>query len=384
MKLKHKKVVACIAVTLSGVLTAGFAGSSLAAPTAGQVMMADNIHMQTPLPGVLESIPSVAEVAVKTQEWHRKAVSAADAEMDVYASGEENAEVTGKMYPNTIFDVMEKGETWSKVSSGNVTGFVKNEHLAFGMEAVKRADEVCPKVAVPAEEGVLLFAEAKEDAEAAVAAENGKSYPLVSEEEDWLKVQDESQAVFYIKKESANVLRVSQDAKTIEEIAAEEAAKKAAEEEARRIEEERKAAEEAARKQAEAEAAAEAARETVQEAAAQDAVSVSGDDQSLLAALIYCEAGGEPYEGQVAVGAVVLNRVRSGSFPNSVREVIYQSGQFGPAITGKLDRVIASGKTTSSCYQAAADALAGSNPVGSALYFGNGDYGQQIGGHWFH
>ena len=57
----------------------------------------------------------------------------------------------------------------------------------------------------------------------------------------------------------------------------------------------------------------------------------------MLAALIFCEAGGEPYEGQVAEGAVVMNRVRSGIFPNSITEVIYQSGQFGPAITGKLD-----------------------------------------------
>lgn len=149
-------------------------------------------------------------------------------------------------------------------------------------------------------------------------------------------------------------------AKTVEEIAAAEAAKKAAEDEAAK-----KAAEEAKRKEEERKAAAEA-------------------EQSLLAALIYCEAGGEPYEGQVAVGAVVLNRVRSASYPNSIREVIYQSGQFGPAITGKLDRVIASGKTTASCYQAAADALAGVNPIGSALYFGCGNYGQKIGGHWFH
>lgn len=121
-----------------------------------------------------------------------------------------------------------------------------------------------------------------------------------------------------------------------------------------------------------------------QEEAAQEAA-VSGSDTDLLAALIYCEAGGEPYEGQVAVGAVVMNRVKSGSFPNSISEVIYQSGQFGPAITGKLDRVLAAGSATESCYQAAREALAGASPVGDALYFGDGqNYGIQIGGHWFH
>ncbi len=59
-----------------------------------------------------------------------------------------------------------------------------------------------------------------------------------------------------------------------------------------------------------------------------------GRGRKLLAALIYCEAGNQPYEGQVAVGAVVMNRVRSGSYPNTISEVIYQSGQFGPAMTG--------------------------------------------------
>ena len=104
----------------------------------------------------------------------------------------------------------------------------------------------------------------------------------------------------------------------------------------------------------------------------------------MLAALIFCEAGGEPYEGQVAVGAVVMNRVRSGIFPNSITEVIYQSGQFGPAITGKLDAVLADGRTTASCYQAAADALAGAIRSGSTLFWKWLNYGQLIGNHWFH
>lgn len=108
-------------------------------------------------------------------------------------------------------------------------------------------------------------------------------------------------------------------------------------------------------------------------------------DQELLAALIFCEAGGESYEGQLAVGAVVMNRVKSARFPNSVREVVYQRGQFGPALNGKVDRVMAGGRATESCRKAAAQALAGSSPVGGALYFGDGkNYGTKIGGHWFH
>lgn len=154
-----------------------------------------------------------------------------------------------------------------------------------------------------------------------------------------------------------------------------------------RIEEERKAAEEAQRiaeEQAAAEARAAEEAAAAQAAAEAQAASVAASEQELLAALIYCEAGNQPYEGQVAVGAVVMNRVRSGSYPNTITEVIYQSGQFGPAMTGWLDSVLASGSYSDTARQAAADAIAGSNPVGDCLYFGNGNWGIKIGDHYFH
>ena len=132
--------------------------------------------------------------------------------------------------------------------------------------------------------------------------------------------------------------------------------------------------------QAEAERQAEEARKAAEEAARQ----AREADQRLLAALIFCEAGNQPYEGQVAVGAVVLNRVNSGVYPGSIREVIYQSGQFGPAMTGWLDQVLANGSYTQTAMQAAADAMAGSDPVEGCLSFGNGNYGIRIGAHYFH
>ena len=101
-----------------------------------------------------------------------------------------------------------------------------------------------------------------------------------------------------------------------------------------KVEEERKAAEEAQRlaeEQAAAEARAAEEAAAAQAAAEAQAASVAASEQELLAALIYCEAGNQPYEGQVAVGAVVMNRVKSGVYPNTITDVIYQSGQFGPA-----------------------------------------------------
>lgn len=106
--------------------------------------------------------------------------------------------------------------------------------------------------------------------------------------------------------------------------------------------------------------------------------------KDLLASIIFCEAGNQPYEGQVAVGAVVMNRVRSSAFPGTVEEVIYQSGQFTPALTGWLDQVRSAGSYTDTSMQAAADALSGVNPVGECLYFDRGGSGMQIGDHFFH
>lgn len=156
----------------------------------------------------------------------------------------------------------------------------------------------------------------------------------------------------------------------------------------KKVEEEKKAAEEAKRL-AEEKAAQEAAAQAEKEAQAQaeqaqaSAVNASAFEQELLAALIFCEAGNQPYDGQVAVGAVVMNRVRSGSFPDTITDVIYQSGQFTPAMTGWLDSVLASGGYTDSAMQAAEDALEGNNPIGDCLYFSTGGGGYQLGDHYF-
>lgn len=94
----------------------------------------------------------------------------------------------------------------------------------------------------------------------------------------------------------------------------------------------------------------------------------SASDQELLAALIYCEAGGESYKAQVAVGTVVMNRIASSYFPNTMTGVIYQSGQFTPASSGKLALVLENNLTTDSCRKAAKEVLAGKRS-GSWLFF---------------
>lgn len=108
-------------------------------------------------------------------------------------------------------------------------------------------------------------------------------------------------------------------------------------------------------------------------------------DLPLLAALIECEAGGESYEGKLAVGSVVLNRVASSYFPNTVVGVIYQSGQFSPVASGRFATVLARG-ANASCTQAAQEVLNGKITI-NALYFrqNNGTIqGTVIGNHVFY
>ncbi len=110
-------------------------------------------------------------------------------------------------------------------------------------------------------------------------------------------------------------------------------------------------------------------------------------DRYLLANLIYCEAGNQPYEGQIAVGAVVMNRVMSSVFPDTVAGVIYQNRQFSPVASGRLALALAENHATDACYRAADAAMAGNTTVGNCLFFRTpieGLSGQQIGGHIFY
>lgn len=99
--------------------------------------------------------------------------------------------------------------------------------------------------------------------------------------------------------------------------------------------------------------------------------------EKLLASIIFCEAGNQSFTGQVAVGAVVLNRMANEAYPDTMEEVIYQPGQFCPAGSGWLDRVRSTDGYTESAMQAAEAALAGENPIGDCLYFDQGGYGYQ-------
>ena len=171
------------------------------------------------------------------------------------------------------------------------------------------------------------------------------------------------------------------------ELSEQNAKLEAAKEAARRAEEAaKKAAEEAKR-------AEEAAKQEVKPVTPQKPSSSSGNNSSgssrpsvdytatasdieLFAALIECEAGYRDYEGMLAVASVVVNRMNHRRYPDTLRGVIFQSGQFPPAHNGLVDKVLARG-VKDSCVQAANDALAGKNNVGDCLSFRSASSGHE-------
>lgn len=316
---------------------------------------------------VAEETEKETEKLSKTeQEWQDKVMADVEDFLCIRAKGDADAEVVGKLYPTSVATVAKQGKNWTKITSGDVKGYVKTEYLLFGSDAYANAKKVCKKYAHVQTDGLRIRSKANENAQVISVADK-KDRLLLNKKADkkdgWVAVTVKA-GNGYVSADYVKVKLGTTDAVSIaEEIAAQKA---------------KEAAERAA-------AATSTAAASAPTATQHAATSASVDDTTLLAAIIQCEAGSECYEGKVAVGAVVLNRVRSGSYANSISGVIYQSGQFGPASNGSLARVLASGNISSSCRQAAADALAGADPTGGKLSFhrANGRDGIVIGNHVF-
>lgn len=281
--------------------------------------------------------------------------------LDIHAEANTASAVIGQVMEDGHVAILAKYNDWVQIQAGEIAGWVPAENLV--------ETEISNEEAVAANEQVI----------AERTGETASEDEFFAEEE---VQQDETAALQAEASEAAqNEIEEVQAAEEAARIEAEAQAKAAAEE-AAQLEAEaqaKAAAEEAARIEAEAQQAALAAQ-TAQTAA------ISAEELKLLANIIYCEAGSESYVGKVAVGNVIMNRVKSASQPNTITEVVYAKGQFSPVRNGSLQRALSSDKADAACYQAAIEALAGAQPVGDKLFFrrNNGRSGQVIGHHVFY
>ena len=312
--------------------------------------------------------------------------------LDIHAEANTASAVVGQVMEDGHVAILAKYNDWVQIQAGEIAGWVPAENLVeteiSNEEAVaaneqviaERTGETASEDEFFAEEEVQQDETAALQAEASEAAQN--EIEEVQAAEEAARIEAEAQA----KAAAEEAARIEAEAQA-----------KAAAEEAARIEAEAqaKAAEEAARLEAEAQAKAAAEEAARIEAEAQQAAlaaqaaqtaAISAEELKLLANIIYCEAGSESYVGKVAVGNVIMNRVKSASQPNTITEVVYAKGQFSPVRNGSLQRALSSDKADAACYQAAIEALAGAQPVGGKLFFrrNNGRSGQVIGHHVFY
>ena len=295
--------------------------------------------------------------------------------LDIHAEANTASAVIGQVMEDGHVAILAKYNDWVQIQAGEIAGWVPAENLVeteiSNEEAVAANEQVIAERtgATASEDEFFAEEEVQQDETAALQAEASEAAQNEIEEvqaaEEAARIEAEAQA-------KAAAEEAAQLAAQAQAKAAEEAAQLAAQAQA-------KAAEEAARIEAEAQQAALAAQ------AAQTAA-ISAEELKLLANIIYCEAGSESYVGKVAVGNVIMNRVKSASQPNTITEVVYAKGQFSPVRNGSLQRALSSDKADAACYQAAIEALAGAQPVGGKLFFrrNNGRSGQVIGHHVFY
>lgn len=307
-------------------------------------------------------VVTAPQMSEEEAAWQNRLMANVEESLNVRTEPNEAAALAGKLRKGDVAEVVERMDGWTHITSGNVDGYVKDEFCVFGQEAYAYAKANCTTKATVLEAGLRLRSEANEASSIYDVVAQGDTLTVAADmevPEGWVAIQY-GDGIAYVSAQYVEVALSTGTGITVEE---EQAiiAKQKEEEEAKKAEQAKKAA-------------------TTQKAA----VEASYDEVTILGALIQLEAGNECYDGQVAVGAVVMNRVRSGSYPNSISDVVYQRGQFSVR-----DRVagVAAGGVKSSCLQAAQQAINGTDNTGGALQFApvsSGRGGVVIGNHVFY
>ena len=350
----------------------------------------------------LSMMSSSAVMAVDSNRCGGKNVAVANvsSELLIRESADDNSAVIGYV-PSAGGVIVERmNSDWTKVEVGNKTGYVKTEYLAFDEKADELKNVYGVQGAVAAWDDVKIFADHEDTSSIIGDMDEGEGYEILGSTDNWVEIQLDNGEKAYVAAEDVETTMVVDGAVSVDDSSAQNTYYASAEESSSAAdagydssasdveytvpeteyypEETEYYAPETEYTEPETEYTAPETEST--ESSSSD---ISSSDLDLLAALIYCEAGNQPMEGKIAVGQVVMNRVASGSFANTIHDVIYESGQFTPAYSGQLAGVI--GSAPSDCYDAALAAMNGEGTVGGALYFNTGSgKGTQIGDHQFY
>lgn len=295
-----------------------------------------------------EEVPEV-ELTEEELAWKDSLMANVEVSLNIRQEANVESEVVGVLRKGDRATVIEIGSEWTKITSGKIEGYVNNAYCLYGTDALSFAKENCDTVAKSTTEGLRIREGASTDTEAVGRLEEGDVLLVDTSvaSGEWIPVLYQGNTC-YVNAAYVTVSMNIGEAITIDEL----------------IESEELKEEEERRKQEEA-----AMLEAIKNSQSNKAYAASVAEVDLLAALIYCEANIEPYEAQLAVGAVVMNRLERGTYGSTLADVIYQPEQFTPALDGKVNNALKQGLAGESCYRAAREALAGVDNTNGALYF---------------
>lgn len=283
------------------------------------------------------------------RKFEKVGIALTESYVDVKEQPNDDANAVGIMCNGAFASILAKEGEWYKIKSGNVEGYIKEDNFQNGEDALFLLKEYVKSYATITKDGkvgVTKDSDTKSDEVAKVS--NGEKYEVLEQNEDWLYILIGKSTKGYIPSDTA---QISQDY----------ALAISSSEEADMIK---------AEKNAKSQASSGGYNGAV--------MSLPADVYAEFVALIFCESGGQPLNGKIAVAQVVLNRVASGKYPNSVHAVIYQKSQFGPVNTGIINgkiKLFKSGGFTSTnhkeCITAANTALdgKGKGDIGDRLHF---------------
>jgi uncharacterized protein YgiM (DUF1202 family) len=290
-----------------------------------------------------------ASLTEEEQEWLGYLMPDVKKSLNVRADASEDAEIVGKLYKGDRAVIVEQGDEWTKITSGNVEGYVKNSLCLFGLDALAYAKENCNLIAKSTINSLRVRKEASLDGAVATLLDKDAKLTVDKDAEEtdgWVAVRY-NDTTCYI---SADYVMISLDLGTGITIEEENAQKAAA------------AAAEAAKAGSSSKSEKKSSSSKISDLA------YEVDEVTLLAGIIECEAGTTDYDAMLAVGAVVMNRVNSSEYPDNIFDVIHQKGQFPPATSGSLDKRLKNGPCEKAI-KAAEAAIAGEDNTGGKIGF---------------
>lgn len=380
MKSNFKLKLLCSTLALSLLVTACGSTNSQGTETNNSVEDTQNVSVQEDEKEILSTSPeentemvteeveeSTEMLTAEEQEWLNYMMANVELRLRIRKEANVESDVVGVLEKGARATVIEKGEEWTKIKSGNVEGYVSNEFCLYGVDALNHAKKVCKKVATSNSD--LLNIRAKMSTDSTVLAKFMKDTTLpvntdVTTEEGWVAVIYKGFTA-YVSAEYVTLKLDIGTALTMDEFYAREKAQQQAQAQAK------------PQNKPQSSGSSSGSTQTT----INSACIVNASEYEILAAMIWCESGNQSYECNLAVASVIMNRVRDGRFPNSVKEVVFAPGQFPPATGGSLEKCLLNGKTTENCYKAAQEAMNGVDNTDGCLYFNTykGQEGMRIG-----